>query len=470
MSRWTRTITTLGLNLLANVTDTRPINIVRMACASGVCDPDELISQTSLTSEVCDIPITATQQLSGNIYRVEGMIENTQIETGFTIRQVGVFATLGDSEDEVLFEIVQITDPTDGNYIPSAAESPGYCQVLDMDLVFSGTINITVEVDSGDVAALRTYIDDQAAKAKKNEMLVAAADSDTKWKAAADYICDGVDDVADIVTAINALPSGSGKVFLAPGTYMSADSGNTVLRDADAVIEGIGKAIIKTAGQVLDIKGGAFKFKNIVFFVNGAAPSEFIRIYDGSKEVCIEECEFITPSAGAWTSECFDVYSDENTASDHVVDYIVKGCKFVGKSVQLTDTKCILRSYSDKVRIMMSGNRAGTMYYALYPSAPYKELRCVGNINIRNRYFTDTATIPKDSTVYYTDISGSNFDTDRFSYSVELVNVTYGSEITADYIPIIPFVSPSEYIVGFMIARPLDDDITIDYRLVATPL
>lgn|GEM_PF-4652598 len=470
MSRWIRTITTLGLNLLANVTDTRPINIVRMACASGVCDPDELISQTSLTSEVCDIPITASQQLSGNIYRVEGTLENTDIETGFTIRQVGVFATLGDSEDEVLFEIVQVSDAADGNYIPSAAESPGYCQVLDVDLVFSGAINITVEVDSGDVAALRTYVDEQDAKAKKNELLVAAFGSSSAWKMAADYICDGEDDIADIVTAINALPTGGGKIFLAPGAYQSKDSGSVSVSGKNVVIEGIGDAIIRTAGEIVELKGGAYVFKNITFYTDGAASSTFIKVYDSCDKVCVEDCEFATPSAGAWTSECFDVYEDEDTAQGHIAEYVIKGCEFVGKASALTDEKSIVRSYSDKARIMISGNKAGTLYYALYPSSPCLALCCEGNINIINRHYASSATISAGDKAEYVEISDFDFDTAKYSYSVDITNVTYSVSVAEDYVPITPHVSPSENIVGFSVHSAVGGDIEIEYRLVATPL
>ena len=42
--------------------------------------------------------------------------------------------------------------------------------------------------------------------------VVAASDSSAKSKDQADYVCDGVDDQVEIQAAIDALPSGSGKV------------------------------------------------------------------------------------------------------------------------------------------------------------------------------------------------------------------------------------------------------------------
>jgi hypothetical protein len=49
--------------------------------------------------------------------------------------------------------------------------------------------------------------------------IVAAANSDTKSKATADYICDGTNDEVEINAALAALPSGKGRVILMEGTY-----------------------------------------------------------------------------------------------------------------------------------------------------------------------------------------------------------------------------------------------------------
>jgi hypothetical protein len=75
------------------------------------------------------------------------------------------------------------------------------------------TGNITV---SGDV----TVSGDLEAKTGRTAtFIIAASDSSTTAKAQADYVCDGTADNVEIQAAINALPSGGGKVQLLEGTY-----------------------------------------------------------------------------------------------------------------------------------------------------------------------------------------------------------------------------------------------------------
>ncbi len=54
------------------------------------------------------------------------------------------------------------------------------------------------------------------------DVVVAASDSSAADKAAADYVCDGVNDHVEIQAALNALPSSGGVVLLTSGTYNCA--------------------------------------------------------------------------------------------------------------------------------------------------------------------------------------------------------------------------------------------------------
>ena len=64
MARWNSTLTDAGINMLANVTDERALQIVRMACGSGSCAAADMRTQTALTNYVMDIPITASRLIS----------------------------------------------------------------------------------------------------------------------------------------------------------------------------------------------------------------------------------------------------------------------------------------------------------------------------------------------------------------------------------------------------------------------
>lgn len=67
-------------------------------------------------------------------------------------------------------------------------------------------------------------------------LVVAAADSLPQNQAYADYVGDGIDDQVEIQEAIDALPSGGGKVVLFEGTYLLSNSVN--IRHDNITLEG----------------------------------------------------------------------------------------------------------------------------------------------------------------------------------------------------------------------------------------
>ncbi len=69
--------------------------------------------------------------------------------------------------------------------------------------------------------------------------IVAASDSSAADKAAADYVCDGVNDHVEIQAALNALPSSGGVVLLKSGTYNCAGiiapkAGSTLMGEGES--------------------------------------------------------------------------------------------------------------------------------------------------------------------------------------------------------------------------------------------
>jgi len=69
--------------------------------------------------------------------------------------------------------------------------------------------------------------------------IVAASDSSAADKTAADYVCDGVNDHAEIQAALNALPSSGGVVLLKSGTYNCAGiiapkAGSTLMGEGES--------------------------------------------------------------------------------------------------------------------------------------------------------------------------------------------------------------------------------------------
>ena len=90
--------------------------------------------------------------------------------------------------------------------------------------------------------AVKDAYDLAANKARTATFVVAASNSSTKSKGAADYVCDGTSDQTEINNAISALPSGGGMVLFLEGTYNI--SGSITLNKANVTLEGMGRSTI----------------------------------------------------------------------------------------------------------------------------------------------------------------------------------------------------------------------------------
>lgn len=82
-------------------------------------------------------------------------------------------------------------------------------------------------------------------------LVVAASNASAKSKSQADYVCDGTNDQVEIQAAIDALPTGGGKVLLSEGTY---DITALVTLPSYTALEGEGPSTILRANASL---GGA---------------------------------------------------------------------------------------------------------------------------------------------------------------------------------------------------------------------
>ena len=86
--------------------------------------------------------------------------------------------------------------------------------------------------------AVKEAYDLAASKSRTATLVVAASNSSTKSKAAADYTCTGSSDQFTINSAISALPTGGGKIELLDGTYNLG--GMVTVNKAKVMLEGVG--------------------------------------------------------------------------------------------------------------------------------------------------------------------------------------------------------------------------------------
>ena len=142
---WTNAVVTAaGQALQASLAGTgKGFIFTRAASGAGIAEGD-LTTQAALTDERQALSLQPAETLEGAKKRVQAVLANTDLQTGYTMHQLGFFARAEDSADEILYAIVQ--DET-GDAIPSAAESPGFS--VDWTYIFSygNASDVTVTLD-----------------------------------------------------------------------------------------------------------------------------------------------------------------------------------------------------------------------------------------------------------------------------------------------------------------------------------
>jgi hypothetical protein len=157
---WTQTVTTVGLELLADAFG-RTLNISRVACASGSVPINELPDQTDLTDYVKDLSILSVSTSENNSI-IKARLTNQGITNPTLLSQMGVYAQL-DTEPEVLLAIFQNDTPST---IPTPDQQAGYEFEPEFQIVHSNVANVTASIDWGAYATLQNALD--MADAEKN--------------------------------------------------------------------------------------------------------------------------------------------------------------------------------------------------------------------------------------------------------------------------------------------------------------
>jgi len=162
--------------------------------------------------------------------------------------------------------------------------------------------------------------------------VVAAADSLAASKAQADYVCDGTADEVEIQAAIDALPTGGGKVVLSAGTFvlatmLSIDKSNVILEgqgiatilDADGACVGLGLgsgAAHIYCVHIRDLKianGDAYNIQ-----INKLNQSTIERVYLSGRDGVTDELAHVVHSAQLTYDNCIFL-GFENYAIYHTV-------------------------------------------------------------------------------------------------------------------------------------------------------
>ena len=156
---WTSTVTNKGYALQAKLLSTDKLNITRVVSGSNSCATTQLINQTAVTNIKQELTVDSLNYDKYGNARLKVTLNNTNLSTGYSVRQIGIYATDPD-EGEILYAITQADE---AEAVPSISEQPNgfYCS-WDFALTYSNAQNVNVTIDpSNDIsqeAADKRYV------------------------------------------------------------------------------------------------------------------------------------------------------------------------------------------------------------------------------------------------------------------------------------------------------------------------
>lgn len=135
-------LTTDGKILFAKAQQGKPLHITRVGLGDGMLPDGSLTNRTALISERLSLLIDGIQLIEGGTTAaVIATLSNQDLQAGFYYREVGLFATDPDSQEEKLY-LYDNASP-DGEYINDGASGVKIFERLKFQIKAQGTANIT---------------------------------------------------------------------------------------------------------------------------------------------------------------------------------------------------------------------------------------------------------------------------------------------------------------------------------------
>ena len=154
-------LTDVGKNLQAVVQTGELLTFTKISLGDGVLT-GSLEDYTELVSEqktISPSSVTIPDPPDGTA-TVRGTLSNTGMESGFFVREIGLFAQDPDDEEaEILYAIAYAANP---DYLPAAGGSTVVEQIIDLVVVVASASNITITID-GDYYLTENHNDDPTA-------------------------------------------------------------------------------------------------------------------------------------------------------------------------------------------------------------------------------------------------------------------------------------------------------------------
>lgn len=143
MADWTGAIlTNKGRALEAKVTAGKcKLQLTKLKVGDGT--PSDIESMTDLISPKANIGISSITPSDTGVCDVEGTITNTDLEKGFYMRELGVFATDPD-DGEILYAV---TTDSHADYLQAKGSSTALSVGLHMQVIITNSEDVTALLD-----------------------------------------------------------------------------------------------------------------------------------------------------------------------------------------------------------------------------------------------------------------------------------------------------------------------------------
>ncbi|MCV6590173.1 MAG: hypothetical protein OIF57_14290 [Marinobacterium sp.] len=138
-------LTAAGFRLRAAAEVGQTLEITRIGLGAGHA-PDDISTMTALVDERQSAEVSLFDAQADGTGLVRFFLSNAELDTGYLLREIGVFARDPDSDSEVLIDYTNAGDDTD--LIPAAGGATVVEQMIDLITVISPTDNIVAKVDS----------------------------------------------------------------------------------------------------------------------------------------------------------------------------------------------------------------------------------------------------------------------------------------------------------------------------------
>ncbi|WP_196601765.1 phage tail protein [Pectinatus frisingensis] len=146
MANWQGAIlTTKGKALQAKVeAGTTKLALTKMKLGNGVISGSQTLEGlTDLVSPQQDITISSITPNSNGTCNIEGVVTNTSLNTGYYLKELGLYATDPDA-GEILYAITTDSNP---DYLQASGSATVVSESLNMTIIISNASSVTATID-----------------------------------------------------------------------------------------------------------------------------------------------------------------------------------------------------------------------------------------------------------------------------------------------------------------------------------